>query len=628
MRTLIVLFKRPQRCDHSRNYSEEEELCKRSPIRRYPSELLAQIFLWYLLDLYQHSTGLQLHRGLLALRHVCRAWRAVALQHAVLSSFIPLTHHGFIDDLLVTSGSLPLHICEELDPTIPIPVSIGLRKFLLGHIERIQSAQLVVTDELVDPEQSPENMKAGESPLRSLVLCSIRPPSHFSSAPLLPNVNFPELTELSCYYGTLSCFRKQMTAPSLRRLDIQLPSGSSWKELISVLLHLPLLEELLLQNVGTEIDPLAHGALVAQPSVNLPFLRLLTLGGYSLNNVLPIIRKVSYPATVSISLQVQDMDNAWFPGGLEALLAELPAILREESASDTNSIMPHARSASLLVNERTYFSLSMWPEHRCPAQLSHLQHGMRTPGSLHIACEHHLEPYWAARLVHHMPLSEVETMLISEPIVENRFREAPRIPIDTLGTLPALTEVVLEYDSFDRVQDGGAVDDPVDAAVFVGPPMDIRALFPGVRTVWIRELHHDTPLKRANDHSRLKYFGDAFAARAAAGAQGAQATGAHDGGRHQPRLQISRERVDYCEPPPRRPKHGIVGHEVGGPPGLGGMMNTSFLAQEHTFRKALYGGPDVDDSIPPFLAAARTFDDINSVLDDLDFGDLNLEPDL
>lgn len=278
---------------------------RRFPLRRYPSELLAEIFLRYILSLYEHDTGLELHRGLLMIRHVCHAWREAALQHPVqlLSSYIPLMHPGFIQDLLATSGTLPLHLCEPV-PTIPTQ-SFGIesRKLILRHIERVQSAQLVLTEDLVDPQHCPDNIRASVSPLRSLVLSCLTPHGRMNNSRFLPNVDFPELVELSFYHGMFSCFRKQLAAPSaLRRLDIQFPHTNAWSdplsnaELLSVLRGVPLLEELILQSAGAKLE---EGPPMQAEPVNLPHLRLLTLCELNLVRILPIIREVSYPTTVS-----------------------------------------------------------------------------------------------------------------------------------------------------------------------------------------------------------------------------------------------------------------------------------------------------------------------------------------
>lgn len=103
----------------------------------------------------------------------------------------------------------------------------------------------------------------------------------------------------------------------------------------------------------------------------------------------------------------------------------------------------------------------------------------------------------------------------------------------------------------------------------------IQNLFPGVSGVFVRELHH--PAKLADDHSRLKHLGEAFVARAAVSVQSEPPA---QGGSQREALQVSRERTEYREPPARRHKHGIIGHAIGGPPGLGGMVNTNFLGLE------------------------------------------------
>lgn len=607
-------------------HSEEEMLCRRFPMRRYPSELLAQVFLWYILDLYRFDTGLALHRGLLTIRHVCRTWRAAALEHPILSSFIPITHPSLVQDLFATSESLPLHVCEELGPSVSISVSMELRRLILRHIERVQSAQLAVTNELVDPQRSPDNVRSGESPLHSLLLCYILPPHGWTPAPFLPNVNFPELVDLSCYFGPLSCFSKQMKAPSLRRLDVQNPHTSpttthSNGDILSILRGLPLLEELLLRNVGFDSTLLADGAPAAalQPTVNLPCLRLLTIYDRSLEPVLSFVHQISYPATTSVLLRFSSGYDGWFSEEENPLWAILPAVLYREAVLDTSSTAHRARSASVVADQASFFSFSTWPEHRPPADLrAHSHQFTRTPGTRHIIFDGGgLTPQAASSLVRHMPLAEVESLLISEPYVNVSFatRRAPaqttsRIPTNILGALPALTELVLEYESFDRAHAA----DPADPAAAPNEPVDIAGLFPGVKTVHIRELHHALPsCEHAKDHSRVRYLGEAFVARAAEAFGVPHAR--HGDNALAPGLQISRARIPYTEPPSymqrqrRVARHALggaagpgdgdagnrvlrnqqelVGHEVGGPPGLEGMPSSSFLAQKDAFSNAL-----------------------------------------
>lgn len=582
-------------------------LCKRFPFRRYPHKLLAQIFFWYIQSLYQYNTGLELHRGLVILRNVCHAWRAVAMQHPVLSSYIPITDPTFVQDLLVKAGSMPLHICEELNPTIAIDFGIQVRQFVLRHIDRVRSMQLAVTDELVDPQRSLDNLRTGKSPLRTAVLCYILPSEHADPAPLLPNVDFPELVELACYYGTFSCFRKLLRSPSLRRLNIHSPHRGQFgapphEELMTVLRNLPLLEELLLHNVSDSGDwgqPVLGTTSRPPILANLPNLRLLTLHDHSLEALLPILQRTSYPATTSVKLDGIMLFN-WNsaqPQVQDDILAALFIALSRKTAHDVHhsSTTYHVRSASVLIAQGSRFSISTWPERRPSTELTHSKHYTRAPGSLHIAFNINLAaPHSLSRLIHHARLSCIESLLISEPTIDAfRARTSQEtLPIHALGALSSVTELMLEHESFDHLRDTSSVNpaivdylrgtSSVNPDIVSNEPIDIHGLFRGVSLVQIREFHHAVASGLISDHSRVKHLADAFIARAAG------AGTARDGEQvFNRRPQVTRERTEYCELPAGTQWGGIAGHAGGGSPTLGGLPGINFLDNKASFTEAL-----------------------------------------
>ena len=69
-----------------------EDLISDFPMDRFPPELLAESFYWYILEVYQHhdckSGGFYTPYCWMVIRHVCRAWRHVALTFPKLSTLI------------------------------------------------------------------------------------------------------------------------------------------------------------------------------------------------------------------------------------------------------------------------------------------------------------------------------------------------------------------------------------------------------------------------------------------------------------------------------------------------------------------------------------------------------------
>lgn len=88
------------------------------PIPWLPPEILADIFYWYIIKVYRvgHTTLPYPNPYCwMAIRHVCRSWRQVALSVHKLSTYICLTCPAVVQDLLDRSGEMPLTVygCRE-----------------------------------------------------------------------------------------------------------------------------------------------------------------------------------------------------------------------------------------------------------------------------------------------------------------------------------------------------------------------------------------------------------------------------------------------------------------------------------------------------------------------------------
>lgn len=530
-------------------------------------EVLAEILLWYIQAFYESGTGLALHHGLSTIQLVCQTWQAVALGQPSLSRFIPTTTKKFVESLLGRSGALLVHICEA--PGIAVSEGatiIEARKAVIRHLDRrIQSAQLVVTDELMDPEECPEAFRSVESALRSLVLCYIHPRD--DSARFLPNFEFPRLQELCCYRGTVSNFSAMLKAPSLRQLDLLQPrTRLSIRELASLLRNLPLLEELTLQDVFEDVDHMQGLPLSVawrRNLVTLPNLRRLTVDEEYTDLAMHILNAIVYPATTSLFLQTHALEME-SPEAEDELFVALSAKLY---GVDMPGSVPSPRTARISFEPDGICSITAWRERLSLEELAREPH-RRAPGSFHISLRGGAEPGWLSRLLGHLSLYDIQSLLLSE--TEVPMVNVVRLPLDVLGALPSLSHVMLEYESFDRVRDcktGKLRSVPEDTS-------DVSHLFLGVRVVRVREFYHPTTRPRVIRPSILRALGRAFVSRASAGQPGAQHV---EGGEHRSaELVVYRERSDFPVTTPgsrRIPRYHIAQSMLGRP-----MPNLNFMS--------------------------------------------------
>ncbi|GJE89251.1 hypothetical protein PsYK624_053470 [Phanerochaete sordida] len=217
-------------------------------IQDLPPELLAEVFHWCIL--YVHAARSQYRDqptpyAWLAIRHVCRAWRAVALGYPHLSSYIYISNNSeCVQTMLEQSGASLLHIYAN--PAQMPPNRVETQRRVLEHLHRTVFAQIMLLnpdDDSGTPEIPvvPRQGEITESPMRNLtVQCrSISRPFV-----LFSDYSFPRLQEFKSTSFPLHLYRA-LVPPGLRSLSLSRTVGSDQlDDFIALLNSLPQLESL------------------------------------------------------------------------------------------------------------------------------------------------------------------------------------------------------------------------------------------------------------------------------------------------------------------------------------------------------------------------------------------------
>ncbi|GJE89248.1 hypothetical protein PsYK624_053440 [Phanerochaete sordida] len=181
-------------------------------IQDLPPELLAEVFHWYILFVYAARSRYRdrpTPYAWLVIRHVCRAWRAVALGYPHLSSYIYISDNSeCVQTMLEQSVTALLHIYA--DPS-QVPLNrVETQRRVLEHLDRIVFAQIALLrpdDDSKAPEipvAPREGNRSKECPMRNLtVQCrSISRPFV-----LFSDYSFPRLQEFKSTSFPLPSYR-------------------------------------------------------------------------------------------------------------------------------------------------------------------------------------------------------------------------------------------------------------------------------------------------------------------------------------------------------------------------------------------------------------------------------------
>jgi hypothetical protein len=256
-----------------------EDLCSSFPIDRLPPELLAEVFFWYILDVYHEpdfsSPSSPTPYCWLAIRHVCRSWRHVALSFPKLSTYICLTRPDCVQDLLDRSGGLPLLVHKRESSWFQPENVLAATRLIIQQLDRVSYANMALSSELF--ESDPSSQSGLQEVRRSRLRCA---KLYFlwgwqPDRPLFNNFFFDELEDLSCIWGSIVSIRT-MATPSLRRLTLVDCPHVPVEEFLKFLEPLKQLEELIIQeSLQPPLDHEVGTLLTRDRSTTLPRLRRL-----------------------------------------------------------------------------------------------------------------------------------------------------------------------------------------------------------------------------------------------------------------------------------------------------------------------------------------------------------------
>lgn len=282
---------------------------------RFPPELLAESFYWYVLEVYQShsrwSSNLCTPYCWIVIRHVCRAWRNVALTFPKLSTLITLTRAECVQDLLDRSGSLLLYVRAKPYSYITSAATLShmsaANKLIQQHLERVVHADVYlypVPVFYVGGTDDTNPVLHALPNLRSLELIQ----HYFSEdgTPAFQQFTFPNLEELTMSVRSLLVGSRVITS-SLRRLSVgEFSTSITPEEIASYLKPLLRLEVLVIQDLWSSADE--DGAFpTPRRRISLPRLRHLFLQCHRFETGLQLLRLLLCPPSATTTLHYSTM---------------------------------------------------------------------------------------------------------------------------------------------------------------------------------------------------------------------------------------------------------------------------------------------------------------------------------
>ncbi|KAI0349695.1 hypothetical protein OH77DRAFT_1594079 [Trametes cingulata] len=261
-------------------------------IARLPPELLSEIFLHVVEDRYgevttSYSPCSSRFYKWIVVTHVCRRWRAIALDTAKLWSYVILTRSSVVREVLSRSRKAPLSICATISS------SADERVVLLGEVmeepPRLKSLHLYGPVDVVH-ELCNELVGSSGVNLERMVLFDTEPPSEIDDepAPTLTSleVQSPRLRSLEVYRLPFA-WKDPVLSSGVTRLivvgclDSQQMLGS-FDQLLATLRMLSSLRELEIEDAIPRLPDFDDSQVLPLPrsQVVLPRLRYLSLTGY------------------------------------------------------------------------------------------------------------------------------------------------------------------------------------------------------------------------------------------------------------------------------------------------------------------------------------------------------------
>ena len=471
---------------------------------RLPSELLAEVFYWYISTVYRDSrkspaTGPSPYAWLI-LGHVCRAWRGVLLGYPKFYTFIPWAEPQCVEMMIRCARDLPLQIHEQPTPRMTSPsVQLEIGKLVLTNILRCTTADLAVNPGVVDPGLMQQH---GTSQLRELnvQLWNSAIPHVDLDSPIFPNMKFPHLHSLNCAFGSLAAV-SNMLHSGLRRLDLSRPGRVSCDQLLAAIAPLQALEELHLRDASIELEaeglPTVPEQLISPPqhAIVLAQLRHLQISDYWSDSGIYILHHIVYPASASVRVHLRCPQPHMFDFIHSVVVAKL-------CGQGVIGLPPEPQSISLLAGFDIKLHLTLWERRQTLTGIEEKRYAAED-AYFQLSVSFVMDEGAVGALVRQLPLAGVRTAMLAEQVVDSE----PLARTALVAGLPLLEELQLEYESFD-----GAAGAPPAAAELRGPsgaPLDDEdpaSVFPQLKVLRVHELHHAQALQLAAHASELAHL--------------------------------------------------------------------------------------------------------------------------
>ena len=473
-----------------------DDVCCQFPINLLPPELLADVFFWYIMCVHQARMttleGTPTPYCWLVVSHVCRLWRSIALEYPHLSTHICLTRPSCVMEMVSRSGNLPLHI-HGFSTIIPDASDMDeMPQFLSGLVPRITTLNLSIVHGSFTSLIYHEASRYGMVEIQTLALRKWLGFSfHDLDTPFFHGKIPSLLNDISFSFGHISSL-EHMLRPGVRRLSILWPHRISTDHLIAVLASLQELEELALQEACSEPFLSSDLTNTSSSTITLPHLRSLTLQDYGSDDVIQVLRRVLYPATAAVNLQLR---------GSNEPEQDLHDIILSVVSSKINGegIIGTPRSPqSIAVEGGAHYSLNLvlW-EHR--QSIDDLRTASSGSAYFRFSIQY-ASCGWVSQLMRSISqqLAHVRTMLLTQNIIS--LGPFHRAHIVTL--LPSLQELVLMYECNDYMDESSDIFGPSDSNDdFSHKLEDLDLVFPYLEEVLIFEYYHRYPFKDTRQSS-------------------------------------------------------------------------------------------------------------------------------
>lgn len=365
-------------------------------IQDLPPELLAEIFyayIWLVHRVRLLGNSPPKPYAWIVIRHVCRAWRAVALTFPKLSSYIHVSTLECVQDMLYRSGTAPLYVSDVSKDFSGSRIEAQQEVF--RHLERIVYA--IAASPPCDGRSHAPHERTKISALRTLVL---REPQ----SSLWPEFAFPYL---QMFVGSAHQPRllHEILPSTLRHLTLIGGFSRYPLDALLALLHgLPQLRELCLKQLSyidqSEAKDLP-GQLHVPDKVTLPRLVWLYIHGRGYENGHDLLRRLSYPASATVQQTYLHTDRDPLDLSPDVFLAKFMS---------SNSVPP--QSLTIYAAEAQTIELYLWTE-RLPLEV--LRSEARRGASARFAFSMSTAPAaFLAALLHKLPLTGVRAAHLQE----------------------------------------------------------------------------------------------------------------------------------------------------------------------------------------------------------------------